>query len=379
MNLPVSRVESDVAVQHSAGLIVTELQDSLGSRYGGLWFDDTSSTFHVMTPSAADEAAVRAAVAELGLSDSTHIEVVAHSEDALREAATSLEARLGTLVHSRRAEVGLDLPTDSLTVSLASTVAAAEADQVRSADEGLPGDPTVSIKSVAPAVLEEVAAVACKFPNCNLPVRGGVRTFDVEGTATCMTGFDVKDANEYTYILTAGHCVVEEYPESWAIANAENTIGYTLGKPIAGLLGEGKDAGVVESTKYVPIPDIAVWAMNEAGEVTGISEAEYYIKNEVAKAYEGEIECHIGKHTGTECGEVTSVNKHTTVEYAEPWGVKVIEHTDKICALALGGDSGGPVAANHYATAITIAGNSKNAALKAADRPSMRCNTLTKT
>lgn len=359
MQLPLSRVEADVSMQRAATGIVETLRASLGSSYAGLWFDNQTSTFHVMTSASSDEPAIRSTLQRFDIATTSEIEVVSLTEDQLRAAATRLEARLKALLHPQEALVELDLPADSLTLALASTASTSELEGARTAAEGLPDDPPVTIKPLAPAVLHVSATTGeCSFPNCNLPVRGGVRMFDVQDTAECTTGFFVKDANNYPYVLTAGHCLVKN-DEAWAIANAENTIGYRLGIPIAAVLGEGKDAGVVESTTYVSETDLVVWAMNGPDEVTGVSNANYYVSSSIQSAYDGMIECHIGKTSGTECGEVLEVNKNAEVNYEGSYGVKMIEHTDRLCALVERGDSGGPAIYNHRPTAITIAGNLK--------------------
>jgi len=171
--------------------------------------------------------------------------------------------------------------------------------------------------------------------------------------ATSSANTRTHSANHYPYLLTAGHCVAA-WSWNWATANSSNTVGYVLGRAVAGVLGEGKDAGVISS--YTPEVYDVVWAMNGETPTGPASNEYYYVTPSPATAYNGLFECHVGKTTGTQCGTVEQANIPTSIEY-ESHSYKTIQHTDVICALSGEGDSGGPVLSNYYGTAILLAGS----------------------
>lgn len=163
----------------------------------------------------------------------------------------------------------------------------------------------------------------------------------------------VRDHNNYPYILTAGHCVYPEnsvyWREAWGTAYPGGKTGCGLGRMVAQVLGSSGDAAVIATEGCeppAPEPDIAAWNIEE----------NYYIKPEPYTAYDGLFECHIGRTSATQCGDVEAANFTVSVNYSDVGkGTIGVEHEDWLCALTEPGDSGGPYAAGHWGTAIATA------------------------
>jgi hypothetical protein len=88
----------------------------------------------------------------------------------------------------------------------------------------------------------------------------------------------------------------------------------------------------------------AIGAPGPCGSIRGIIVEwgifEAYAVHGVVTAYPGLYECHQGATGGNQCGTVEATNVDTTITYEA--GPILVEHTDRVCATAQPGDSGGP-------------------------------------
>lgn len=118
------------------------------------------------------------------------------------------------------------------------------------------------------------------------------------------------------------------------------------------------DVGVISTIDCeppAPVQEVAAWTVNES----------LYIIKRPEKAYVGMYECHMGRTSEIQCGNVTYANVTTSINYSNDGrGIIALHHTDQVCALSQSGDSGGPwVIGNSphptygYGTAINVAGN----------------------
>jgi hypothetical protein len=360
-NIPLSQAERDLQVQQQGDNIGSELEKMLGDGYAGVWFDPKVGRFHVDLAPSTDKTAAEAVLSKAGVIGSSEFNQVHYTWDQLEASEKILNEKYSLLAKNQQAAITPDPITNSVIVKLASNIPILTIERVKA--DALTTPVPALVIPVQPDSLK-VTAAACEFPQCNLPVRGGVRIFSTPAEGTyyiCTAGFDVRDKNEYPYILTAGHCFYPEgslqFVNKWATANAENTVGYFLGYRIASEVDSHGDAGVIETREIESEPDIVVW----------VGSGDSYPAETVSKAVVGTFECHSGEHTGLQCGTVKAVNISTYINYsAEGLGVIDVEHTDTICMLSLPGDSGGPVfllkysPTRVYGTAITSASNGKS-------------------
>ncbi len=321
-----------------------------------MWFDLQTGRFHVATVANANVGIAEAVMSNAGVIGSTTFETAQNSWARVEEAANSWDTKLSSLLHSQHAVVIPDPRINGVTIELASNLSPKTVTQTETDAANAPV--TTRVMPIAAGSLEANAA-ACKFPYCERPVRGGVGIISTPEKGTyhlCTAGFFVRDANNYPYILTAGHCVYPQnstyWSDAWGTAYPGGLTGCGLGHMIAQVLNSTGDAAVIETEGCeppAPEPDIAAWNIEE----------NYYIKPEPYTAYVGLFECHMGQTSEDQCGHVEAANYTQPVNYEEVGkGIIYVEHIDWLCALSKAGDSGGPYAAGHWGTAIETAGGS---------------------
>ena len=354
-SISTSQAAQDISTQEAAGNIVPKLTKALGADYGGVWFDDQSGVFNIGVTSQADVATAAAVMKNAGVLSDTKVSMVSDSWTSVEAAAAKWDESESSLVSAQQAIAIPNPRIDGLTIEVATNLSTDLSNQVVATSEATPV--ATQIAPTAPSQLQ-VKADSCTLPYCGRPLRGGIgiQSSPEKGyLSECTAGFFVRDANNYPYLLTAAHCV---YPinsvywlDSWGTAYPGGKEGCGLGKQIAQILGEGGDAAVIETEGCeppVPETDIVAWGI----------ENNYYIKPEPYTAYDGLYECHIGRTSGTRCGDVEAANITISVNYEkEGEGVKNVQHEDWLCALSEPGDSGGPYAAGHWGTAIETASN----------------------
>jgi hypothetical protein len=362
-NISLTQAERDLQIQQQGINVGSELEKVLGDGYAGVWFDPQSGRFHVDLAPSTDKTTAETILTKAGIAASSEFNQVHFTWGQLEDSGKALNKQYSLLAKNQQAAIIPDPITNSIIVKLAANVPSATIEQIKS--NTLTNAVPILVRPVQPDSLK-ITAAACEFPQCDLPVRGGVKIFSTPAEGTyyiCTAGFDVKDKNEYPYILTAGHCFYPEgtpqFSNKWATANAENTIGYFLGYRIASEVGPHGDAGVIETREIASEPDIVISDLSKETENVPVSKS--------PKTIVGEYECHVGQTSDFQCGTVKAVNVSTYINYSsEGFGVIDVEHTDTICMLTLPGDSGGPVfllkynPLRAYGSSITTASNSKN-------------------
>lgn len=337
LGISLSQAEHDLELQAQAGNIGGELQTRLGAvGYAGMWFDPRSGTFNISIAPATDEASAMEVAAVAGVAGSTVLHYVSHNWSEVEAAAQYLRTKLSGLP-AQTAAVITSAQTDQPIVELAegrSTSVESEVD-ADAANASIPAK-VVQLKQSS----LEVRADKCSFPNCDMPLKGGVRIASTEDpytdtVAVCTAGVDVHDGSGNQYVLTAGHCSEGgngyfNYPHDWF---AETSTGHVceLGPPIAGEVGSRMDAEVIAAPRGCGsiAAGIVEWGVIE----------NYPVQGSVT-AYPGLFECHMGEHSENQCGDVESSNISVEIDYES--GAKIVEHMDQVCALSRVGDSGGP-------------------------------------
>jgi len=350
--ISLSQAEIDLQLQDQAGDIAGQLEQTLGSTYAGLWFEAEHGRFHVDLAPGTDRRAAEEVVSGLGVASATLFDSVAHTWPEVEATADALLRQLAPY----GASVAV-ITSPQRNAPLIEVAANASDPAVSAAD-------TAAAAATIPATVVQVPAReltassnACNFPNCDAPIKGGVwirSTADPERYYNaCTAGVEVEDANHYDYVLTAGHCFsgspYYNYPYNWRAAYS-NGQECELGPPIASELSTKGDAGVIAGPRGCGAlaAQIVEWGV-----------IENYPVHAQAKAYVGLFMCHMGEHSENQCGTVETANVATTIKYSV--GKIRVEHTDRMCALSLPGDSGGPTQYGNlewtYVTGILIAGN----------------------
>ncbi len=364
-----TRAEATLAVQRRATKvnIVEQLEQRLGPEYAGVWFDTIAGEFVVPTSTAGETAAAKKAVAQkvaqeflaASLGESFRTEQVPFSEAELEAAQLDLGERLSDYFEARLAQTALDPGANAVIVRVPESIdveALAEIEEIASASTV-----TVEVRRLPDEAFEAQPA-ACNEAErkCDLPVRSGQVIYGgpfpgPEGAnyyEICSVGFRANGSDGKKYILTAGHCVLQNAKVggtpiwSWITQSPNegtNSIGTTTQWHY-----DGKDWAKIDATGTWA--DTAPWPT--MGAYWGATH-EYPIVGE-AKSYKGQTLCHIGMNTGSSCGIVKEVN--VTVEYGESAKLNsMFEVVGSGLALA-GGDSGGPVVASNIALGIVSGG-----------------------
>ncbi len=360
--------EADLELQQDGLNVVEKLEDTLGSRYAGVWFDDELGEFIVPIASSSETArgAVDRTLSKLHLGDAYHVRVVQNSWTSLEAAQAQLDSTLRSYFESQLVQTSLDPRTNAVVVHVASDVNM----ENRSALMGLVKHARVSAEMRdGNADLFHVQPTSCSSsniaPNCSRPLRGGVEIGPHNAAyGNCTAGFRaVGNANGQRYLISAGHCAAELNPSNpityWDAWDQQNL-------PFR---GEAHYMGQLEQYAFpehdwmkinvtgswwdtAPAPvQVAYWGQSLAPPAI----AEEYPINGEAASYVGMGVCHSGIASGGSCGQVANV--HVTTDFGVKGGPKTYGLTEVIGACNGGGDSGGPWFASNIAYGIHLGSN----------------------
>jgi hypothetical protein len=335
---------SHLAVQAKGAGMVAELRNALGSDFAGVWFDNKTGRFHIGIVNDNDRPAVTNVLAARDLVNDTDLDAVKYTWDELAAAETGVTRRISVYASSHTARVGIDPSVNGLTVDVASDAAQQDVASFATTT-GPAGDVPVRMHRVAPAALD-VTPDACVFPNCDHPLRGGVRIENDQiiqcsnGTWACVTGCSegaLAVRSGSTFIITAGHCI--KAGGTWEAQQANgvpHNIGPSGGSFVDASRGDAGAINVSNSSWWMQsgwTPETAAWNVDLDHPTTG---SDY--------GYVGEFTCHFGYATGnppdgSACGTTTAQNVYN-IYYAR-WGQ--VSPLDVSTACSMEGDSGGPV------------------------------------
>jgi hypothetical protein len=370
----------------------SRLQAAMGDAYAGLWFDNAAARLQVGVTSPAGRRAAEAVVAAAGLRDavvftrvrSTAAELLAAqgrwnaklaSLFAREEASTSIQPQhnavvveLGTAVPAGRVqELQREASADSVAVLVTPAAGprvglvqqAKECENFEKEKENANCNPSITAgveiwskikcKKVAKQVGEDFYATQKECEEKKAKGKEGEWEREEVGASEdnptiCSAGpAAIPLANMFeTVLLTAGHCI-----ESGGGVGIEwQASKRNLEEPVIGKAIEFKNGGAV-GAKIGDFGDIRIEAAG--GWQTGVAndpvlavtaewkraeETRYKVKGERAPMVKA-MNCHEGRTTGEECGEITALNVSITVEEKTAEGL--VEDT----AEAAGGDSGG--------------------------------------
>ncbi len=341
-DVPVAVAEAGLDTQHRGDEIVTELEDRLGSRYGGVWFDGKAGEFVVPLPPGASSIAVAAELSAEQLAGDYRTVSVQSTWEELEAAQEALNGKLTDLIEAGLVITGLDPRTNAIVIQRSVEANKAERNRIERLAQAQSVD--VEIRELKASQFD-FEPTACDVQNhaCGLPLRGGIkiRATEFGGIYQCSSAFRAQgDANGRRYLLTAGHCHNPELPEWTARDNILED--HYLGPVSQVEFSKAGDWAKIDVTgswwDKQPWPaEVAYWGGNE----------DYPINGE-ASSYLFQTVCHSGFNTGTHCGTVTGLDQ--TIDYG-PSGI--VEHLTRAWPMCVGpGDSGGSVFASNQALGI---------------------------
>ena len=374
--LSTATAERNLRVQHRAGDIVKRLESNLGSRYAGVWFDPQAGEFVVPTTTSAGRTSALNLFAESGMAGDQRAPLVPYSWDELLEAQRQLSADIGAAgFNPGTLQTWIDSRANSVALELASSMTSVQAEMVHRIASQF--GPKVEIRA-STEPLFQAQTLSCKpyyFEKyCSAPLRGGVGINPHGDTEyICTAGFRARGDNGRRYLITAGHC---------AARNGQPLTYWDSMDEQLNILGQSREeleqhlhyVGALESYSF-PTHD---WAKIDAtsqaydspnwpartvywGENTGLVIDESYAITSEADAYENQIVCHSGATTGTSCAPVDRVDLEPLYVGGDGPSGLVYHENRAHGGCAYGGDSGGPVFADHQALGIISAGDNLDA------------------
>ena len=366
-----------LATQDRAENVGQEIADSAsGPGYGGVWFDNVARRLNVGLINGQSSAPVMDILAARGLTAATDVRRVAHTQKELEDAQPSLENELTSLIDDGLAVLSRRTSENALHVRIAASASAGDRATIASAVS------RASVRVITTDATEAsltVDPLACKFPHCSPPIRGGILISGVrlsqdvtrDSSYNCTSGFNVKNASGDPFVMTAGHCLdADNFGNSDSKWYAFDPIfgGGVLREGLIGqgvkpyYYGEAGDAGLIK------VNSNSIWA-SDFGPLVFITRSNsgstrrktnYPIRGSAFNV-EKRIVCNSGAVNGSRCGEIRDLN--VSVKYgAGLFGVggRRVKHLGELksCGVARG-DSGGPIVKRGVAYGM-ISGGSNN-------------------
>jgi len=353
LDISVADAKKRLGWQEKASALTDQAKDGpLGSRFGGVWIDNTDGGRVKLGVVKADErsnAQARRAVESAGLeegadlvdvsrSDASIYGIVGELKSRIREANATADSELGVGVRTDENAAQLTLPADR---ALTSEQAAVVADARNKYGDALRLDYAKGNDEPA-----RCSAGSDPIPPlyCDRPLRGGVR---VSGTQGCTGAFLGRSQTDGTlYQFGAGHCPTDR--STWFTRFANDLSAHDIGPFHNWVYDQRGDAGIIRVAN--PSGWIArAWVFVTSSPDTSRDES-YRITSDSGSVV-GQRVCATGaSRSQSDCGTVLEVG------YCAGYGV---------CGLARAsftvnpGDSGGPVYVSNSAKGIISGRNTQ--------------------
>ena len=330
--------------QQAGAGIGPALEQSEGSSFAGLWFDNQTGEFVVPVLARGNIHSVNRAIQSAHLSQYTRTDAATYSWDELAAAQEGVDASLRPLFEDGLVRTSLNPRTNAVDIDVAADADAQQHRQVRKIADATETNAEVTISDEPTLGLENLSC-ATETKICSKPLRGGVaispNVFREYGCTGAFKAIGKQFGNRF--LLTAGHC---EGTHFWT--EGPVTEIHEIGK-VEGKVYPGGDWQAINATKSYW--DVTPWPSLVAFWDHGAEAQELAIQAE-GSSYVGEYVCHSGLTTGGTCGYVTDMNATAQVS-----GGRLEYHlTLAGSACAKEGDSGGPVFAGNVALGIVSAG-----------------------
>jgi hypothetical protein len=289
-----------------------------------------------------------------GIVGQTEFVPVRSSATALEAEKTRLDSKLARLFSEGAVTTGINAEENAVVIHLSNSLPEGQTAAV----ENDAKEAGVNVR-VVPEAPEDVKAspAACKNYRfgtdpqvlfCDRSLRGGVTIFNhFSGTHTvCSLGFIVTNSKG-EYIMTAGHCV-DEGNAAWLSAfsdfsESNNSTWAFIGDEVGAYMGENGDFGWIKvvptGSPWYPINDPSSVASLDPYGPWGENQ-EWFLEN-ITWSAKGDINCHTGGSSDTQCGEVLETDESITLDG------KVVGKMTRDTFCSIPGDSGGTVWGNH--------------------------------
>lgn len=305
LGIPPAEAAQRLAAQEQMSASSARLTAELGDSAAGTWIDPATGVLKVAVLDATAAEQVRAQGAEPVQ--------VAHSLGRLEQAQAALDAVGGAAGMSW----AVDVPTNSLVVSVPEGVRSPAADRLIAA-----------AKSLGVPVRVEAVAAAPGLQDFN-----GGEAILRSGGGRCSAGFNTVSGSGRQYVVTAGHCT-EGFP-SWS--------------------GDGQNIGPSAASSF-PNNDYGAIRISNPGALapTGgvLSNGSYVDISSAGRVPVNSTVCKTGSTTGTTCGQVLRYN--ATVNYG---GGDVVYQLTETNVCTQPGDSGGPLFAGNQGQGVVSGGS----------------------
>ena len=295
----------DLANNIDNGDLGDAVSDASPAHYGGIWFDDARRRMVVDLTAGASVEAVEDVIAARGLAGVTDYRTTDYTQRELELAQPPLEDELADLVDAGLVGLARVSSRNAIEIEVASGATAAQRARVDAAATGAPV--RVFVTEVAGPTLGDEEQ-RCRFPDCDLPLRGGVRIVGLQGVE-CTSGFLARSRSDAKmYLMTAAHCMTDGNT-GWVITD---TTGLRIGIGINHSVIEHDqgDVGLIAVADRV-LHDVRPWVFvtksKTAGAVQTTRNPHYRITGS-SRNREGAYVCFNGRTSGARCGEIEKVN-----------------------------------------------------------------------
>jgi len=296
----------DLANNVDGGDLGEAVFDASPAHYGGIWFDNARRRMVVGLTAGASREAVEDVIAARGLAGVTDYRTSEYTQRELELAQPPLEDELADLVAAGLVALARVSSRNAIEIEVASGATAAQRARVDAAATAAPV--RVLVTEVAGPTLGD-EELRCRFPDCDLPLRGGVRIIGLQGRE-CTAGFlawSRRDAK--LYLMTAAHCMTDGNT-GWLIMDTSGLrVGIGINDSVIGPRYEG-DVGLIAIADRI-LADVRPWVFvtksKTAGPVQTTRNPHYRITGS-SRNREGAYVCFNGRTSGARCGEIKRVN-----------------------------------------------------------------------
>ncbi len=364
-HLPPSEAQRRVNLQNHTQNLASAMSAAEGSRYAGIWFDNSDGRLKIGVTPGANIKSVEGTLATQNVSGETDIVTVPYSWAELVAEQTSLDHDFHALEEAGQMRTGIDTATNAVDIMVPDNLAASNSSAIHIASRAssVKVDVQVSPAGAFPAKPTQTACgikwnanYGTNVIDCAKPLRGGV---EIEGSsAACTAGFyAIDNASQHVIFITAGHCFSGGnywYANYWDGHPEDNPVRKEIGpmeKPYWGVLGDAMEIDAMSNGCGSEINwwCYAGWPPEYMSTITKLYDNPV---NSVNVSQVGYVLCETGAFGASKCGTV----QHTHV--TENYGGHEVQNMSEINICLHDGDSGGPVYSGSVAYGINNASTS---------------------
>jgi hypothetical protein len=325
---------------------VQGLRDRLGQQFAGVAFEAGTGRFIV--PVAGDGSDVaRAELEARNLGGLADVYRVQRSFEELEVAEEAIYRHLKAFFDAGEIAQSVDVASNSVLLSASTDLSASDLQAIRK--DVLAEPVPVAIKAVPPSAVKGTTASCGTMttgPDCDRPLRGGVRIWNPTTVQTCSAGARA-DRGASHFVVTAGHCNAT-LGGTWFARHFTTGTDYAIGVRYDQRFNFEGDISLITlsaSSFWLSgsqVPESVIWNYNNDWQHNG-----------KAWSYLNEQVCWTGA-TSTGCGNVDALA--TSTNYSGVY-VGALTHVASSFGCAAPGTSGGSVEDGHYILGVVSGRN----------------------